>query len=97
MIRRALTICAGLLTAFALGQRLVTTEMVLEVCREFDIEETRVGDRPAAKTATAPVLVRAATLVPEPSVAAEPADNRMLVMQDAGAPGPSRRCPPANR
>jgi general secretion pathway protein A len=47
-IPRTISVIAdnALLTAFALGKRPVTTEIVLEVCREFDIGEQHASDRP---------------------------------------------------
>lgn len=59
-IPRTISVIAdnALLTAFALGKRPVTTEIVLEVCREFDIGESPASERPAAAVAgTGPVAV----------------------------------------
>jgi len=83
-IPRTISVIAdnALLTAFALGQRLVTTEMVLEVCREFDIGEQRPADRHVLETTTPPRSVAV------PAVVTEPANNKLMRVEDAGTPRP---------
>jgi len=71
----------AMLTAFALGQRPVTTQTVLEVCREFDIAEPT-----NERTETELSKVVAA----ESAKATPPArrSDRLLVIENAGAPAP---------
>jgi len=96
-IPRTISVIAdnALLTAFALGQRLVTAEMVHEVCREFDIGEPRAGERAVYETVASP---RLGTPV-HATVVAEPSDTRLLAVEDArtSRPLPTTESPERDR
>jgi general secretion pathway protein A len=71
----------ALLNTFALGERLVTADIALEVCREFEIAE-----RPAASD-RAPEGLTSAAVAPPVSVL-EHGKERLLAIERAGAVAP---------
>jgi general secretion pathway protein A len=80
----------AMLTAFAQGQRPVTTKVVLEVCREFDIAAPN-GDRPERLQDLAQVVAA------ESAKAAPPQqnDNRLLFLETATSAGDGTPMSPA--
>jgi general secretion pathway protein A len=83
----------ALLTAFALQQRLVTRQIVLDVCKDFDLgvsvdasaaapAETKPQAAPAAAAAAAAPAAQAAPV----KKAAAPASGRILKLEPAGTP-----------
>jgi type II secretory pathway predicted ATPase ExeA len=84
----------ALLTAFALGERLVTVRIVTEVCGEFDIEASAAR----AGTTAVPVVEKLAQVESSGAFPRERSQNRLLAMEDARqrpAPAPTPAAAPS--